>query len=198
MDETGNVDRAYRKVTSAEKRERMVETPLPEGKFDIIYADPPWKYEFAQSGSREVEKEYPTMELDDICKTIPPAADSAILFLWVTVPKVPEGLEVVKAWGFEYKTNLVWVKDKIGMGYYVRNQHELLFIATRGEFGPPAENLRPPSVINADRGKHSAKPERVYELIESMYPGHEHRLEMFSRSARKGWTMWGLEAGGSK
>jgi N6-adenosine-specific RNA methylase IME4 len=193
MDETGNVDRAYQKMTSAEKRERMTETPLPEGKFNVIYADPPWKYEFAQSGNREVGKEYPTMELDDICKIAVPAADDAILLLWVTVPKLREGMKVVEAWGFEYKTGMVWVKGgKIGMGYYVRSKHELLLIATRGKFGPPAEDCRPESIIIADRGKHSEKPAVVYELIEKMYPGHKY-IELFARSKRDGWTSWGNE-----
>ena len=90
------------------------------------------------------------------------------------------------AWGFEYRTALVWVKDQIGMGYHVRQRHELLRIGKRGELPVPAPADRPDSVIAAPRGRHSEKPEIVYALIERMYP-HLARVELFARRRRPDW-----------
>lgn len=107
---------------------------------------------------------------------------------------LPDALEVIDAWGFTYKTNLVWVKPWIGRGNYLRNRHELLLLATRGGYSPPADDRRSDSVIDAPRGRHSEKPARFYELIEQMYP-NAIRLELFARgNARPGWTTWGNEA----
>lgn len=180
------------------KLEKAETPPLPEGKFNIIYADPPWEYDFSVSDSRAIESHYSTMSLEEICEFREKGefdkhiADDAILFLWVPVPKDREGQKVIEAWNFEYKTGMVWVKDKIGMGYYIRNKHELLMIATRGLPELPKSANRPESVINAPRTKHSKKPEAVYEIIEKMYPNGAY-LELFARSQRKGWTSWGAE-----
>jgi len=166
------------------------------GKFSIIYADPPWRYEFTSSESRSVENQYPTMELDDICKMDVQSIceDNAILFLWTTPPKVSEAVRVVSAWGFEYRTCMVWVKDKIGCGWYVRQKHELLFIATRGKFPTPENSKRPPSVIEAPRLGHSVKPMAFIETIEAMYPDGLRRVELFCRARRQGWAAWGNQA----
>ncbi len=87
---------------------------------------------------------------------------------------------------------MVWVKDKIGTGYYVRGKHELLLINTKGKIPPPIEENRFPSVLNAPRKEHSAKPDEVYEYIEIMYPNRKY-LELFARNQRENWTSWGLE-----
>ena len=97
---------------------------------------------------------------------------------------------MLPAWQFDYRTSMVWVKDQIGMGYYARQQHELLLIAKRGELPVPEERNRPASVIHAPRTEHSVKPARFYELIEAMYPGLSY-LELFARNTRPGWTSWG-------
>jgi N6-adenosine-specific RNA methylase IME4 len=189
-----NVNKAYREVKQVETREERKSQQIPDGKYTLIYADPPWRYDFAQSESREIENQYPTMEIDDICK-LPInnlAAENCILFLWGTNPKLREALRVVEAWGFEYKTNMVWVKDKIGMGYYARQKHEFLLIATKGNPGTPEPKDRPESVIFADREKHSKKPLEVYDMLEAMYPDAK-RIELFSRLAREGWSAWGNE-----
>ena len=166
----------------------------PSGPFHTVYADPPWRYEHPVSASRKIENQYPTMTNDDICAV--PVADiaaaDAVLFLWATNPKLAEALAVVEAWGFTYRTNMVWVKDKIGMGYYARQRHELLLIATRGTPGTPSPSTRPDSVIEARRGRHSAKPGGVYDLITSMYPDVP-RVELFARTVRPGWMAWGNE-----
>lgn len=164
------------------------------GPFPVLYADPPWRYEFAEDRGRQIENHYPTMPLDEIKALKVPAADDAVLFLWVTSPKLPEGLDVLAAWGFQYVTCMVWVKDRIGMGYYARQQHELLLIGKRGALPVPDPEDRPSSVISAPRGEHSAKPGVVYELIERMYPLHD-KCELFQRRPRPGWAGWGNQAG---
>lgn len=163
------------------------------GPFPVIYADPPWRYEYAEDTTRQIENHYPTMSLDEIKALGIPAADDAVLFLWATSPKLVEALEVMAAWGFEYRTSMVWVKDKIGMGYYARQQHELLLIGKRGALPVPDPEDRPPSVIEGTRGAHSAKPDRAYELIERMYPLAD-KCELFQRRPRSRWAGWGNQA----
>lgn len=164
--------------------------PMPEGEFDIIYADPPWRYDFSKSDNRAIENQYPTMEVSDICKLKVPAAENSVLFLWGTAPKLLEAIEVIKAWGFQYKTNAVWDKRRIGMGYYFRIQHEHLFIATKGTPGVPGEKARPDSIFSQAKTEHSSKPNIVYEMIEAAYPNRRY-LELFGRTKRNNWTTWG-------
>jgi N6-adenosine-specific RNA methylase IME4 len=183
-------------VRSEQERPTIERPAPPAGTYDLVYADPPWRYD-APGGDtpelRAVERHYPTMTLEEI-KALPvPAAPDAACFLWVTNPLLREALEVLEAWDFTYRTNLVWVKDRIGMGYWVRGQHELLLIGRRGNIATPAESLRPPSVLHAPRLEHSAKPEAVYGLLESMYPTAT-RIELFARSQRPGWDTWGALA----
>jgi N6-adenosine-specific RNA methylase IME4 len=138
------------------------------------------------------------MALEEIC-ALPVAdiaGDDSILFLWATSPKVGEALQVLEAWEFTYKTCLVWVKDKIGMGYWFRQQHEQLLLGTRGSPPTPETENRMSSVIDARRSKkHSEKPIAFYELIESMYPEYRERekIELFQRIPREGWAGWGNE-----
>lgn len=173
------------------KRFDPVDTPpLPSGLFNVIYADPPWRYQFTVTYSREVEKNYPTMDLDDICSLEVPTSDDSILFLWATSPKLEEAMRVLNEWGFEYRTSMAWIKDRIGMGHYVRGQHELILIGRKGEMRTPEESDRPSSVIMSPRREHSQKPDEVYDLIERMYPTGTY-LELFSRGERLNWTMWG-------
>lgn len=168
-----------------------------EQRYPVIYADPPWRYENPPIGAtnRAIENHYPTMTLEEIC-ALPVgnlATDDAILYLWATAPKLAECFEVITAWGFTYRTCFVWVKDKIGMGYHARNQHELLLVAKRGEIPPPPVEARVSSVVYGDRTEHSAKPLEFYGLIESFYP-ELPKIELFSRSPREGWAAWGNQA----
>ena len=186
----------------AERVEKIVEiskgnAPLGQiaERYPVIYADPPWRYEHIETESRAVENQYPTMALDEI-KALDLDAitlDDCVLFMWATSPKLAEAFEVLNAWGFEYRTCAVWDKQKIGMGYYFRQQHELLLVAVRGQPLTPAPANRPSSVLSFPRGEHSAKPAEVYELIEAMYP-ELPKLEMFCRSPRDGWGAWGNQA----
>ena len=165
------------------------------GQFSILYADPPWLYEHVKTENRAIENQYPTMPLDEI-KSLPvgdiSAPDSA-LFLWATSPKLAEAMDVMSAWGFDYRTSAVWVKDKIGMGYYFRQRHEFLLVGTRGKLPTPEPSSRPDSVISAPRLEHSAKPIGVYDLLEQMYPEHR-KIELFCRSPRNGWESWGNQS----
>lgn len=165
--------------------------------YPVIYADPPWRYENPPMGatSRSIENHYPTMTLEEICD-LPVselATDDAILYLWATAPKLGECFDVIEAWGFTYRTHMVWDKEKIGMGYHARNQHELLLICTRGQIPPPAVGTQPASVYREARGKHSAKPAFFAEMIEGAYP-QLPKIELFSRSPREGWAAWGNQA----
>lgn len=175
------------------KKERKA-APIPEGKFSVIYADPPWRYEHVETENRAIENQYPTMALTEICEMplSSLSANDCVLFLWATSPKLAEAMQVLDAWHFNYRTCAVWDKEKIGMGYYFRQQHELLLVATRGEPGTPETSERIGSVIRVPRGKHSEKPEKFYQVIEAMYPNAK-RLELFARIEREGWTSWGNE-----
>lgn len=160
----------------------------------VVYADPPWRYEHSVSDSREIENQYTTMTTAAISALEIPAGEDSVLFMWATNPKLAEALDVMTAWGFSYRTNMVWVKDRIGMGYYARSQHELLLIGARGALPMPDPSSRPASVVTAPRdSKHSRKPEVFYELIETMYDGLP-LAEMFAREARPGWIRWGHQA----
>jgi N6-adenosine-specific RNA methylase IME4 len=168
--------------------------PLPDGKFDVILADPPWHFSNSDSGFGSApESHYPTMQTQEICamgvRAI--ASDRSVLFLWACSGMLPDALEVMSAWGFEYKSSIIWFKpNHTGMGYYVRTAHELLLIGTRGSMLPDA--YRPESVVTAPRGEHSEKPAEFYDLIEQMYPGQGvRRVELFARGTRAEWKSWG-------
>lgn len=168
---------------------------MPE-RFSVLYADVPWEYEYAISDSRRIDNQYPTMPLEVIC-ALPVASiatDPAVLFFWATSPKLDEAMTVIRSWGFTYKTCLIWDKDRMGMGYYARQQHELLLIATRGAMPTPQPDARPASVIRIRRSEtHSEKPAEFRDLIGRMYPDF-NKIELFSRVAAEGWYVWGYES----
>lgn len=184
------------------KRDTVAErvAALPEGKYRVIYADPPWSY--GNSGAitdadhySRVERHYPSMPLADLC-ALPVAelaADDAVLFLWVPVPLAPEGLKVMKAWGFDYKTMFVWDKQRHNFGHYSSVRWEGLYLGTRGSCLPDADKLEP-SVVSVPRGRHSEKPAEFRAMIDRMYL-HGPRVELFARGeAPDGWQTWGNEA----
>lgn len=171
---------------------------LPAGLFNVVLADPPWQYDFAETNNRAIENQYPTMDVVEIAGYQDSAgvaiqsviAEDAVLFLWATSPKLREALVVMDGWGFEYVTQAVWVKASIGMGYWFRQQHETILVGRRGNVSPPGQEFRRSSVIEAPRGDHSAKPVEAYERIEEMFPDG-HRLEVFGRTERPGWAVFG-------
>jgi len=190
-----------REERRAERTEALIEIAKgncelnTDSRYPIIYADPPWSYEFAESDTRSLDNQYPTMSLNDICNLSVKdlATGDAVLFLWATSPKLEEAMRVIREWGFTYKTCMVWVKDRIGMGYYARQKHELLLIATCGHPPAPAPEFRPSSVIESPRTNHSAKPEAFAQAIEQMYPLLP-KIELFCRTPREGWAIWGNQS----
>ncbi len=189
MDRSGKIAGAYRRLTVLRQAKELETTPpeLPTGPFQVIVADPPWRYE---SGN---DLPYPTMDIDEI-KGLPVedmAAEDAILWLWTTNAHLRVGFEVVEAWGFEYKTLLTWVKDRMGTGEWLRGQTEHCMLATRGK--PVFLHGSHTTVIEASRREHSRKPEEFYAVVASTCPGS--RVELFARSERDGWCAFGNDIG---
>lgn len=185
------VQQALTDIRRENRIERMV-PPEPTEALDrvypVIYADPPWRYDFSKDSADEIEEHYPTMEAAEIAFLSIPAAENAVLFLWATAPKLQEALFVLNTWGFTYKTNIVWDKQRIGMGYWARGRHEILLIGTRGDVPPPT--FKPESVLCEKRTEHSRKPQTMRQWIEKMFPDMP-RVELFARERVEGWDCWG-------
>jgi N6-adenosine-specific RNA methylase IME4 len=175
------------------------------GRFGTILADPPWRF---QNSTGKVAPEhkrlarYCTLNLAEI-KELPVAmlsADVAHLYLWVPNALLPEGLEVMKAWGFNYKSNIVWYKvrkdggpDGRGVGFYFRNVTEVVLFGTRGKNARTlAPGRRQVNIIAKRKREHSRKPDEIYPIIEAC--SHGPFLELFARTRRNGWTVWGHQA----
>ena len=169
---------------------------LPTKQYGLLYADPEWRFDtWSEAGkdATSADNHYATSELETI-KARPIAqiaAKDCVLLLWATSPMLPQALEVMAAWGFTYRSSLVWDKVRPGTGYWFMNQHELLLLGTRGKIPAPSKPL--PSVITAKKGRHSVKPIEVYELLELYFPSLP-KLELNARRARPGWDSWGFEA----
>jgi N6-adenosine-specific RNA methylase IME4 len=174
-------------------------------KFQTIMADPPWRFT-NRTGKMAPEHKrlnrYETMTLADICAlpVAEVAQEPAHLYMWVPNALLPEGLEVMKAWGFDYKSNIIWHKirkdggsDGRGVGFYFRNVTEILLFGTRGKGARTlAPGRRQVNMMETRKREHSRKPDEQYELIESCSRGPF--LELFARGTRPGWTYWGNQA----
>jgi N6-adenosine-specific RNA methylase IME4 len=175
-------------------------------RFGTILADPPWRF---QNKTGKVAPEhrrlsrYATITLDDIKQQLPVAqvaADVAHLYLWVPNALLPDGLAVMEAWGFRYKSNIVWHKvrkdggsDGRGVGFYFRNVTELVLFGVRGRNARTlAPGRRQVNYLSSRKREHSRKPDELYPLIEACSPGPF--LELFARGVRPGWTAWGQQA----
>ncbi len=174
----------------------------PVGKYGVILADPPWKFEVrGPSGQgRAAENHYPTMTTHEIAslkvdgRTVPDLAhDDAVLFLWTTSNMIPDALAVIQAWGFTFKTTaFVWLKDGApGLGYWTRKRSEICLLGTRGN--PKRQNADVDEGIWAPRFEHSQKPKAAYERIERLVAGPY--IELFARHQREGWEAWGNHPG---
>jgi N6-adenosine-specific RNA methylase IME4 len=185
MDRSGKVAGAYRRLTVQQQAKQIIAEPpvLPTGPFRVIVADPPWRYESGNS------LPYPTMPLEEIkalaVRDI--AEQNAVLWLWTTNTHLRAAFDVVEAWGFEYKSLLTWVKDRMGTGEWLRGQTEHCLLGARGK--PVFLHGDHSTVLTAPRREHSRKPEEFYNLIEEICPGA--KLELFSRKARGGWRAFG-------
>jgi len=152
-------------------------------------ADPPWAFRDRGTPNRRLSRFYDTMALDEICQ-LPVerfALPDCVLLLWCPSAMVNDGLRVMEAWGFNYKTMAVWVKPRMGMGHYFRSSHELILLGTRGR--PEVKFRSQPSWFFAPVQDHSHKPEELYDIAERMFNGPY--LELFARRARPGWAAWG-------
>ena len=171
-------------------------------KYSIIYADPPWKYKvYSPKGlGRSAESHYPTMDTEAIC-SLPVqelAEKDCALFLWVTLPCLLDGLSVLKAWGFTYKTiAFVWVKqnrksDSLfwGMGHWTRSNCEFCILATKGH--PKRVSAGVHQVIMSHIEEHSKKPQEARDRI-VLLMGDVSRIELFARQKTDGWDVWGNE-----
>lgn len=203
---------SWREVAKSLKAEKdaednvPVEPPaIPEGKFATFVADPPWRY--GNTSTRgAAENHYGTMSIEELCDldVVPAhAADQAHLYLWTTAGHLPEAFKVMEAWGFEYKTYLVWVKPQMGMGNYFRVSTELVLFGIRGGMRTQRRDVK--NYFEAKRAKHSAKPPMFQDLVASCSPGPY--MELFSRcnadqmltgcpcsKCRLGWTVWGNQS----
>jgi len=171
--------------------------------YSTILADPPWQFQ-NRTGKMAPEHRrllrYPTMELNEIIE-LPVsklAAAKSHLYLWVPNALLQEGLKVMKAWGFTYKSNLVWFKirkdggpDGRGVGFYFRNVTELVLFGVRGSMRTLAPGRTQVNLFSTRKREHSRKPDEIYDLIESCSP--EPYLELFARFRRTGWDQWGNE-----
>ncbi len=181
---------------------------MPRAAFPIIYADPAWEQE-AWSDERGQDRglPYPHMPLDEIkalcADEQSPATRDALLLLWVTANRLDDGIDVLRAWGFDYVSCLVWDKVHIGLGRWVRDRHEILLIGKRGDFPAPLPGTQSPSIFAEVKSEHSAKPVYFAEMIEQLYPDLP-KLELFQRrdSLAPGdvrlngnWSFWGNQAG---
>ena len=181
---------------SESKHSKKVDIENTDKKFRIIYADPCWSYNDKQNTDKlgGAEKHYDTMSIRELSelpvKEI--TEDDAVLFLWVTSPLLEESFEVIKAWGFKYKTSFIWDKVKHNMGHYNSVRHEFLLIATKGSCTPDNKKLYD-SVQSIERTEHSAKPKEFMDIIDDLYV-YGDRLEMFAREGdRENWLYWGNE-----
>jgi len=184
--------------------------------YDVIVVDPPWAYGGANTGGKpgSAEGQYRTIGnggrevnrrtgagIEAIACAAPVgdwAAPTSALFLWTTNPKLPFAFGLMEMWGFDYKTTLTWVKTTRsgavmggGLGFYFRGATEHILFGTRGGFAIPAAS-RVPNVVMAERGRHSAKPEPFYDLLDSVFP-EQRKLDVFARRERQGWDVWGDE-----
>lgn len=178
---------------------------FPKRHFKTILADPPWQFQ-NRTGKMAPEHRrlarYGTMDLDAICAmpVAELAAEPAHLYLWVPNALLPEGLRVMEAWGFSYKSNLVWHKirkdggpDGRGVGFYFRNTTELVLFGVRGRNArTKAPGRRQVNIIKSQKREHSRKPDELYDIVEACSEGPF--LELFARGPRKGWSVWGDQA----
>ncbi len=155
-------------------------------KYSTVVADPPWQF---RRQPRSVSPGYKLLTLDEI-KRIPLkdiSKENSHLYLWIPNAFIKEGVEVMQAWGFEYKTVITWAKHQIGVGNHFRNSTEQILFGVRGRLPLLRRDLR--TWFLADRRQHSRKPDEFYRLVESASPAP--RIDIFSREKREGWDQWG-------
>jgi N6-adenosine-specific RNA methylase IME4 len=186
------------KVVKLEKKQALAEqlrsepVPMPTGPYRVIVADPPWQYEKrAEDITHRGRNPYPDMSTDAIC-ALPVhklACDDAVLWLWTTNAFMRDAFRVLDAWGFEERTILTWVKNRMGTGDWLRGKSEHCILAIRGR--PLVQLANQTTVLYAPLREHSRKPDEFFALVDALCPGS--KVELFAREARPGWAAWGAE-----
>lgn len=186
------VHKQYKRLKAAKLLDSQP-VPTPDGPFDVLVIDPPWTYNKRKGDTtHRANLSYPSMTVEEIKALSIPAHENCLLWLWTTNAHIFEAGQILEAWGFQSKTVLTWVKDRMGTGDWLRGQTEHCILAIKGK--PAIKKLTNQStVLYAKRGEHSRKPEEFYELVESLCPGS--KCEMFSRQPRKGWNQHGDSRG---
>jgi N6-adenosine-specific RNA methylase IME4 len=195
MMDDSSINRAYREMR---KRESLETPPLPDNRYRVLYADPPWYYAQSIDKYGPADRHYPTMQTPAICelgdKITEITADDAVLFLWSTAPKLKDALSVAEAWGFRYTGAMfIWDKIKHNYGHYNSVRHELLLICTRGSCTPDVPKLFDSVQAIERTDSHSEKPQEFRDIIDTLYT-HGKRIELFARKESPGWDIWGKEA----
>jgi N6-adenosine-specific RNA methylase IME4 len=192
----GGKNTSWTKVTKLLPEPPKPKTPpLPDGKFSVIYADPPWPVESIEmeKWKSTLDHKYETLTLKEIgaLPVIEHSADECSLFLWTTHTFLPDAFDIIKAWGFKYFCCITWNK---GSGWTQNGFHkmtEFLLYAYKGTMNVEDSGKAIPTLIAERKGEHSKKPDSIRDLIKSKTP--EPRLEMFARETHPGWTVWGNE-----
>jgi N6-adenosine-specific RNA methylase IME4 len=193
------IKKEARTVRERELGEKQIKEPT--GLYGLIVTDCEWQFEtWSEKGKdRAADNHYPTTPTEELIEQRAAmvrkiAANDCVLYVWATVPMLPQALQFMAACGFEYKSHQVWIKDQIGTGYWFRNAHELLLVGTKGNIPAPAPGAQFASAIQAPVGEHSAKPELFLEQIEKYFPTLP-KIELNRRCLpRQGWSAWGDQA----
>ena len=192
-DQTASKTKKERRATELEEQRRAIEegqATLPEGVFEVICIDPPWPYgtKYDASGRRAASP-YPELSLEELASITLPAADDCFLWLWTTHQFMRHSFALLDSWGFKEAAILTWVKNRMGLGHWLRSQSEFCIMAVRGH--PPLNLTNETTILNAPMRQHSRKPDEFYQMVESLCIGR--RLDYFSREKRPGWAQMGSE-----
>ena len=193
-----SINEAYKEIRKAEKEEQKQiaiealnkEISEPSGLYHVLVVDPPWPYEKrAEDASHRSRNLYPTMSISELMDMEIPAEENSVLWLWTTNAFLHDAYHIIEEWGFTPKTVLTWVKDRMGMGDWLRGKTEHCILAVRGK---PVINLtNQTTVLNAPLREHSRKPDEFYQMVSDLCPGR--KIDIFSRESREGWDQWGCE-----
>ena len=202
-----SINEVYQDIRKEEKKQERIqeikeqvqaieagELPELEGLFEVISVDPPWPYEGDSKNitsydpnGRRVANPYPEMSIEEIKQIQIPASDNSVLFLWTTHKFLRDAFDILNDWGFEYKATMIWDKEKMGMGAWLRMQCEFCLVAIKGK--PYWDNTSYRDIIREPRREHSRKPDLFFEMVSKITIGR--RLEYFSRQQREGWEVFG-------
>lgn len=178
-------------------RKFIIRTPYNKEniKYQVIYADPPWRYGNKNTGGSMKSgssSKYPTLSLEELINLDVPSDKNSVLFLWVPVPLLPEGLKLMEALGYKYKTTITWEKTgRLGMGFWWRGQCEYLLFGVKGKI--KAFRIQEKNILSLPVLKHSEKPDEFRQLIERATKNMPYKLELFARKKVEGWISWGNE-----